>query len=160
MNRPPKTRVETRADERSMHVLLVMSAQHHKQLPSDEFGQGVRVIAAESCEEARAEIRTRRNLDAVIADLTLEDGNWWSVYLALVLRGLDIPLIVALPSEAGKEGSVLDCGADGVVRPPFEASRVLSLIRAPDRSEGAVPQGRLDSSVRKESSKQLERVCA
>lgn len=97
--------------------------------------EGFSVSAAAGQEEALEKIDTE-SFDLVLLDISLSDGNGFSVCSAVKSKG-DIPVIFVTAS--GDEFSVvtgLDMGADDYISKPFRPRELVSRIRTVLRRSG------------------------
>ena len=123
-------------------ILLVMPTDAQVQVMRGLSDPDLCFCLAGSCEEARSLYRTGLpaavDADLVIVALTLEDGNWMSVYQELVTRSAPSDVIVALPEGAGDPAPLAPFGVANVIRPPYDSLRCRDVVlRALERRQVA-----------------------
>jgi len=109
-------------------VLLVMGSSKQYALREILASAGINPLCAESCEGARELLTRYSDIRVVICDLSLPDGNWWSLHKALLALGRHTELIVCLPSGRQDVRELLGHGANGVITPPLQKEEILPLI--------------------------------
>lgn len=100
---------------------------------------GFEFETATTCDEARRTLRDGHSFDVVVTDLTLCDGNWWSVYQDLSLSNSLAEVIVVMPRKTLHPEGILAHGVHAVVGQPLERKEVLKALQAAaDREEPEV----------------------
>ena len=129
------------AEERAMSklaVLVVMSpAKRQSPLLSELDLMQAAVKVSENFREARKQLESDPNIDVVITDLTLADGNWSDLLRFLVNRGLRAGVVVntGCANEACWSEVLWRGGYDLLIE-PYERSEVRRVV------EGAVRASR------------------
>jgi DNA-binding NtrC family response regulator len=112
-------------------VLLVMPSTERRCVFLSKLGAlGTHLLAAESCLEARALMRSHEDVDVVVTDTTLSDGNWCDVLNHVLQQGSRANVVVA--SEAGDDrlwSEVLWRGAYDMLVEPVGLEEVERVIR-------------------------------
>jgi len=87
-----------------------------------------RVVAAHNCSEARSALSTHRDIECVITESSLTDGNWYSVLESAVENADRAKFLVTTerPSDRLRE-EVSSHGGDGVVT-SRDLSRLASAV--------------------------------
>jgi DNA-binding NtrC family response regulator len=111
-------------------VLLVMpSTERRSAFLSKLKAVGAQLLAADSCRDARVLLRRHGDVDVVVTDTTLSDGNWCDVLNYVLKQGSRANVVVASEaSDARLWSEVLWRGAyDMLVEPvtPEEVERVM-----------------------------------
>lgn len=97
----------------------------------------VSMLFADDCAEARRILVEHPEVRVVLSNLTLPDGNWWSIHKELQRRARHTALIVVLPREGQDVREILGHGAFAVVAPPFRQTEIAPLVRAATRLQDA-----------------------
>ena len=100
------------------------------------------LLYADCCEEAREMLRLRDDIDAVIMDVTLCDGNWLSIHVQMVEQANPAGLIVMLPQEGLNSAEIEAHGVFGVI----EAGALDEQIRALVESAAAKRRGAVEAA--------------
>jgi DNA-binding NtrC family response regulator len=90
---------------------------------------GVETRVAINCREARQILDTGPGFDVVLTDLSLADGNWWTVFRDLVRAAQTAKLIVCLP-QAVEQVPVVRGLAFEVIMPPYRAAEIRRTVFA------------------------------
>ena len=86
-------------------------------------------VWAGNCHDAREALR-RAPPSVVITDLTLPDGNWWTVYRALAEAGQCAECIVLAPRAGGNRSALFEAGAFAVLDPPWSSNELSRAVTA------------------------------
>jgi DNA-binding NtrC family response regulator len=111
-----------------INVLLVMAEEEWRDALTCPTGTSVELTVARNCTEARDVLAAHIPVDVVVAALTLEDGNWWSVYHALANHDFAAEMIVVAPRRGLDVSGILAHGVYAVLGKPVEAEEVLRTI--------------------------------
>lgn len=98
-------------------------------------GEGFEVLSAPS-QSAALKLAEEHKFDLALLDISLSDGNGYSLCIAIKSKG-DVPVIFV--SASGDEYSVvtgLDMGADDYIAKPFRPRELLSRIKSVLRRSG------------------------
>ena len=110
-------------------VLLAMSSPQQDALREMLSSAGINPICAGDCERARELLGRHSEVRVVICDLSLPDGNWWSLHKTLLELERHAELIICLPSGHNRDvRELLGHGVFGVITPPLREEEVLSLV--------------------------------
>lgn len=125
----------------SLQVLLVEDDRDLRNTLKDALSvEGYEVIASASAADAMAVLRHASDLDLVILDLGLPDGDGAEVLRAIRQQhSLPILIISARQDDAEKVG-LLDAGADDYLVKPFSISELLARMRVTLRHRGTAIQ--------------------
>lgn len=117
---------------------------------------GFRMEVARTIGEAEKKLGERGDFDLLLFDVTLPDGNSFSLCEKIRERGDMVPIIFLTASE--EETSVifgLDCGGDDYITKPFKLGELCSRIRAllrrskrPQAEEGCLKSGNLTVNLK------------
>jgi DNA-binding NtrC family response regulator len=111
-------------------VLLVMpSSERRSMLLSKLKSLNAKFLAAENCRDARTVLRDQGDVNVILTDTTLTDGNWCDVLNHLSHRGSRANVVVT--SEVGDErlwSEVLWRGAYDLLIEPVEAREVRQVM--------------------------------
>jgi DNA-binding NtrC family response regulator len=124
--------------------MVIMPHPQHSRLLEELGALDVETTLVGSCQAARALLEKRPRVDLVISDLSLPDGNWYSVLKHLVESGVPAPMVVAATHADERLWSeVLWRGAYDLLVEPFDHRDIRRVV------EGAVrAAGRRDSLAR------------
>ncbi len=114
---------------RKKRALLVMPRERSAPFLEAIEASGMEGQLAADCREFRGILASQGRLDVVITDLSLRDGNWWTVHKQLLWANRPARLIVSLPRLTKNIAAVL-AHAFGVLSPPYEATRIRRLLAA------------------------------
>jgi len=128
----------------SIKVLLVMPEEELREVFATPAAESLEVTTACSCDEARAALAGECPVDVVVADLTLEDGNWWSVYQDLTNRDVCAEMVVVAPRRGLDVSEILAHGVYAVIGKPLEGAEVVRTIEeaAAHKVNGKGPRAR------------------
>ena len=111
-------------------VLLVMpSSERRSMLLSKLESVNAKFLAAESCRDARTVLRDQVDVNVIVTDTTLTDGNWCDVLNHVAHLGSRANVVVT--SEIGDErlwSEVLWRGAYDLLLEPVEAREVQQVM--------------------------------
>ena len=119
------------------NVLLVMPAADRDEMLQVAADGGFAFDSVLTCRGARQALRAGHKYDVVVTDLTLCDGNWWSVYLDLAVTGESAEIIVIVPRKAVNVTEILAHGVHSVLAQPLDRDQVL---RALDSASSREPE--------------------
>ncbi|MBI1356098.1 MAG: response regulator [Acidobacteria bacterium] len=119
-------------------VLVVMPPGDRDELIRSAKEGGFEFETVKNCEEARRLLGSRQDFHAVVTDLTLCDGNWWSVYRTLTAADSPAEIVVAVPRKAANVAEILAHGVFAVLFKPFERDEVLRTLQAAVAAEKSV----------------------
>jgi len=122
--------------QQAQKVLVVASARHRAPLLAALKGLGLNVHTAADCREARSWAEKQADPILLLSDLSLNDGNWWSVCQDLASRKTSFEVLVVLSGVNENAEPILCRGACGVLRPPYDSVEVRGLV------ESALARGR------------------
>ncbi len=129
--REGKLKRTTVMDGKETVVLLVMpSTERRSGFVPKLRALGGRLLAAESCRDFRALLRRHGDVDVVVTDTTLSDGNWCDVLNYVLKQGSQANVVVA--SEAGDAklwSEVLWRGAYDMLVEPVATEEVERVMR-------------------------------
>ena len=111
-------------------VLVVARAHRRAPLIEALSGLDLNVHTASDCKEARSWAEGQADPILLLSDLTLIDGNWWSVCQDLVSRKTSFEVLVMLPGVNEDADPILNRGAFGVVRAPYDSGEVRGLVQS------------------------------
>ena len=111
-------------------VLVVMPPTDRDELLQSVAESDFELETVTCCDEARRLLRERRDFDAVVTDLTLCDGNWWSIYQDLTVADSPAEILVVVPRKGANVTEILAHGVFGVLYKPFNREKVLQALRA------------------------------
>ncbi|MCB9386091.1 MAG: hypothetical protein H6509_15885 [Bryobacterales bacterium] len=92
------------------------------------------VVAARNCAEARATFARRLEFDVVVSDLTLEDGNWWSIFEVLTNQNTGAEMVVVAPRRGLDVSEILAHGVFSVLGRPVTSAELVEVIEEAARS--------------------------
>ena len=111
-------------------ILIVTSPERRESIFRGADDLMERAVCATTCQEAREILACGPEPAVVITDLSLPDGNWWSLYRDIADGGLETECVV-LAHEAGADhSSMLASGAFAVVEPPWPVDELRRVVRA------------------------------
>lgn len=107
-------------------ALLVMASRHTARVWAALEFHGFEIEHALNCREARTLLQAGVEFDLVVSDLSLPDGNWWTVSRALTQTGHHASLVVCAPSaaEIGGDAEPFTRGLAEVIRPPIDPATI------------------------------------
>jgi len=111
-------------------TLLVMNEAEQKVFTKLLALHGINIVRASDCAQAREQLLRHSDIRVIVTALSLPDGNWWCIQLALVQLNRQAEIIVCLPDANHCVSEILARGAFAVVAPPFKARELRSLIAA------------------------------
>lgn len=112
------------------NVLLVMPAADRDEMLQVAADGGFEFDSVLTCGGARRALRTGHNYDVVVTDLTLCDGNWWSVYQDMTVTGEAAEIIVIVPRKAVNVTEILAHGVHTVLAQPLDRDEVLRALES------------------------------
>ena len=112
------------------NVLLVMPAADRDEMLQVAADGGFEFESALTCNAARRALRAGHHFDVVVTDLTLCDGNWWSVYQDLTVSSNPAEIIVIVPRKAVNVTEILAHGVHSVLAQPLERDEVLRALES------------------------------
>jgi DNA-binding response OmpR family regulator len=104
-------------------ILLVMTAEHRHAVMQSLTAESWELRSASDCRQAR-KLLHREHFDLVITDVSLPDGNWLTISRELNQSDAPPALVVCLPYQAERVGSILGAGQVHVLMPPLEGETV------------------------------------
>lgn len=108
---------------------------------------GFEFASVQTCNAARRALKAGHKYDVVVTDLTLCDGNWWSVYQDLTVTGNLAEIIVIVPRKAVNVAEIVAHGVHAVLAQPLEREEVLRALRsATARATGTESAAQADSA--------------
>jgi DNA-binding NtrC family response regulator len=111
-----------------INVLLVMAEEEWRGALPCPTGMSVDLTVARNCTEARDVLAAQTPVDVVVAALTLEDGNWWSVFHELAKHDFSAEMIVVAPRRGLDVSGILAHGVYAVLGKPVEGEEVWRTI--------------------------------
>ncbi len=127
------------------NVLLVMSGEEFGAVMARPEARSLEIVTASSCAEARAALAGGRAADVVVANLTLEDGNWFCVHQELARRDARAEMIVIAPRRDLDVSEILAHGVYAVLGNPLDGEELVRTIEEAAKrgtSGGGSPAGR------------------
>ena len=111
-------------------VLLVMAPPACRQVASDlESLEGVRVLAARDCREARQLLSAHPDVSVVFTNVSHADGNWADLLRFVVNRGFRAHVVVcSRRADEGLWSEVLWRGGYDVVVEPFDRAELARVV--------------------------------
>jgi len=82
----------------------------------------------DQCRDARRFLATHPTIDLAVTDLTLPDGNWWSICNELIHAGSPTPVVVLLRHAARDTAEIVRHGACAVLQPPYTEDAVRQAV--------------------------------
>ncbi len=111
-------------------ALLVMPAADRDEVLQAAADSGFQFESVTTCNGARRAMRAGHTFDVVVTDLTLCDGNWWSVYQDLTITNSPAEIVVIVPRKAVNVEEILAHGVYAVLGQPLERDEVLSALES------------------------------
>ena len=106
-------------------ALLVMASRQTARIWAALESRGFEVDHVLNCREAREFFRSGVDVDLVVSDLSLPDGNWWTISRELSQLGHRAHLAVCVPPESEGGGSEpFAKGLAELITPPFDRASV------------------------------------
>jgi DNA-binding NtrC family response regulator len=91
----------------------------------------IRVIHAQNCQEASQVVKSRGEVDLVMAGIALPDGTWGDILRLAQQSKRFLPVIVVSRTvDVGLYLDALEKGAFDFVTPPFLASDLAHIVRS------------------------------
>ena len=111
-------------------VLLVTAPPACRQLRAHlESSDGVSVLAARNCREARLTLETHPEVSLVLTDVSHADGNWADLLRFVVNRGIDAHVVVCTSeADEGLWSEVLWRGGYDVLVEPFDRAELHRIL--------------------------------
>jgi DNA-binding NtrC family response regulator len=109
-------------------VLMVMPEDQASALLATPRARSLDLRTARTCCEARGVLAYGEPVDVVVADLTLEDGNWWSVYQDLSNQDVCAEMVVVAPRRGLDVSEILAHGVYTVLGRPLESEEMVRTI--------------------------------
>ena len=111
-------------------VLLVMAPPASRQVASDlESLEGVSVLLARDCREARLALEAHPDMSLVFTDVSHADGNWSDLLRFVVNRGIAAHVVVcSRQADEALWSEVLWRGGYDVVVEPFDRADVGRIV--------------------------------
>jgi len=111
-------------------VLLVMAPPASRQVASDlESLEGVSVLLARDCREAREVLSARPDVSLVFTDVSHADGNWSDLLRFVVNRGIAAHVVVcSRHADENLWSEVLWRGGYDVVVEPFDRTELARVV--------------------------------
>lgn len=127
----------------SIRVLMVMPEDELCEVFAIPEAAALDLTTARNCIEARATLACERPFDVVVANLTLEDGNWWSIYQDLMNRDVCAEMVVVAPRRGLDVSEILAHGVYAVLGRPLNDAEIVETIKeaAAHKVNGKGPQG-------------------
>jgi DNA-binding NtrC family response regulator len=112
-------------------VLLVMAPEARRQmLELLESLDGVSVLAADGCRQARSALEARPEVSVVLTGLSHADGNWSDLLRFAVNRGIEARIVVcAREADETLWSEVLWRGGYDVLVQPCRPSELLRVVQ-------------------------------
>ena len=112
-------------------ILLVDDEEFILETASETLAEaGYNVLTAENGREAYLMCESRMDdIDVVVTDLMMADGDGFELMKLLRRRDVDVPIIAISGMAANKSQEALDAGANLFVSKPFTADKLLSSIQ-------------------------------
>ena len=116
-------------------TLVVMPQERRSALLRNLNSLNIECLTVESCAQARRLLSTCPEIDVVITDVSLPDGNWCDVFRSVVDSGILAGVVVSAASADEKLWSeVLWRGAYDLLVEPLDAAQVRHTIEGAIRS--------------------------
>ena len=112
-----------------IRVLLVMPDVEANALLAGPGGEALDLMNARTCAEARGALRDCESVDVVVSDLTLDDGNWWSIYQDLANRDVCAEMVVVTPKRGLDVSEILAHGVYAVLGRPLEPAEIVDMVQ-------------------------------
>lgn len=110
-------------------ALLVMASRHTARVWAALETHGFEIDHALNCREARELLQTGLEFDVVFSDLSLPDGNWWTIFRELSQTGQHAKLAVCAPAGANSGGPQrFTRGLAEVITPPIDPAAIECLL--------------------------------
>lgn len=110
-------------------ALLVMASRHTARVWAALESHGFEIDHALNCREARELLQTGVAFDLVVSDLSLSDGNWWTISRELTQTGRRAKLAVCAPAGANSgDPQPFTRGLAEVITPPFDPAAIECLL--------------------------------
>lgn len=110
-------------------ALLVMASRHTARVWAALESHGFEIDHALNCREARELLQPGVEFDLVVSDLSLPDGNWWTVFRELSQTGHRAKLAVCAPAGANSgDLQPFTRGLAEVITPPFDPATIECLL--------------------------------
>jgi DNA-binding NtrC family response regulator len=103
----------------AIRALFVSAGPPGERTLSQHERERLDIVQAATCEEARGVLRQQPQVDVVVCDLTLDDGNWWCVYQDMALRGDPAEMIVVTPRRGDDMSAILAHGVFAAMGQPL-----------------------------------------
>ena len=112
--------------EYGTRALLVMASRHTARVWAALESHGFEIDHALNCREARTLLHAGVEFDLVVSDLSLPDGNWWTVSCELSRTGHPAKLVVCAPSatDSASDAQPFARGLAEVIRPPIDPATI------------------------------------
>ena len=108
--------------EYGTRALLVMASRDTARVWAALESHGFEIDHALNCREARTLLQAGVEFDLVVSDLSLPDGNWWTVSCELTRTGHPAKLVVCAPSAS--DAQPFTRGLAEVIRPPIDPATI------------------------------------
>jgi CheY-like chemotaxis protein len=107
-------------------ALLVMASRYTAHVWAALEARGFEIDHVLNCHEARDFFRRGADVDLVVSDLSLPDGNWWTISRELSQLGHRASLVVCASPEAGADSGSqpFPRGLAEVITPPFDRAAI------------------------------------
>jgi len=116
-------------------TLVVMSEERRPSLLRSLNSLNIDCVTVDSCVQARHLLSVCPEIEVVITDVSLPDGNWCDVFRCVVESGVAAGVVVSSPSADEKLWSeVLWRGAYDLLVEPLDATEVQRTIEGAIRS--------------------------
>ena len=113
-----------------IRALFVSAGPPGERALSQHERERLDIVRAASCEQARGILRQQPQVDVVVCDLTLDDGNWWSVYQDMALRGDPAEMIVVTPRRGDDMSAILAHGVFAALGEPLAPGGLFQVIES------------------------------
>jgi DNA-binding NtrC family response regulator len=113
-----------------MRALLVTAGQHAREVTKALESYGTEVDRTYICREARAALERDPEYDVIVSDVSLIDGNWWTISRELTRLSRHTELVVYVPPEDWASQCTFSStrGLARVLTPPFDRASIESLF--------------------------------
>jgi CheY-like chemotaxis protein len=102
-----------------------MASRHTARIWAALESHGFEIDHALNCREARELFRIGVDYDLVVSDLSLPDGNWWTISRELSQTGQYAKLVVCAPAGAdAADSQPFARGLAEVITPPVDSAAI------------------------------------
>ena len=111
-------------------ILLVAAPERQLAFLRAAAGLAGDVHSFDRCGDARRFLARGPRIDLAVTDLTLPDGNWWSICNELIHAGSPTPVVVLLQHATRDTTEIVRHGACAVLQPPYTEDAVQLAVGA------------------------------